>query len=59
MNWRAGRIALPLRLEEMKQTVETQSRPEVEGHSALITLTFSRGKWTVARGDNLGRMELS
>lgn len=36
-----------------------RSHPEVEGHSALITLTFSGGKWTVARGNNLGRMELS
>lgn len=53
MNWRAGSITLPLRLEEMKQIEKPQNHLEVKGHCVLITSPFSRGKSTVARGNEL------
>lgn len=52
MNWITGRSTLPVRLKKMKQIVKGQSHLDVKRHSALIILTFSRVKSTVARSNN-------
>lgn len=54
MNWIAERTMPPSRLEEIKQIVKNQSPPQAQEHSALIASTLSRGKSTVARGNNSG-----